>query len=95
MAPTASSASNSTVAAAMPAPARLVKLGLAATVLLTLGMALPLPGTAKEAAPAAETSWCVVKVAVLWDESTTRQLKLSICSNRFVNIFQFQDLSGI
>ena len=61
--------------AVMPAPARLVKLGLAATVLLTLGMALPLPGAWPALRFAAGVAsalvflnvsvWCMVRLVAL------------------------------
>jgi hypothetical protein len=40
----------------------------------------------KEAMPATDIELCVAKVAVLWDEATIHQLKLSICSNPLGNI---------
>ena len=81
-------------------PGEVVGQGMPAVLLVALAVAVQvgvegLDILLKEAAQAAETSWCVVKVAVLWDESTTRQLKLSICSNQLGNISPFQDKNGI
>lgn len=60
---------------AMPAPARLVRLGLAATVLLTLGMALPwastwptlrfLAGVASAFVFVQTSGWCLARLAAL------------------------------
>jgi hypothetical protein len=49
----------------------------------------------KEAVSAEDTVFCVAKVAVLWDEATIHQLKLSTCSNPLGNFSQYQDSNGI